>query len=47
MLLAEDVEYAGAVGSNVVMGLLFAALGVFTLLIKAGKEVSGTKFIEL
>ena len=46
-LLVEDAEYAGATASNVLMGLLFAALGVFTLLRKTGKDVSGTKFVDL
>lgn len=47
MLLAEDSEYMGATVSNVLMGLLFAALGVFSLLRKTGKAVSGTKFVDL
>lgn len=47
MLLAEDPEYASATGSNILMGLLFAALGVFALLRKTGKAVSGTKFVKL
>lgn len=42
-VLIEDPEYAGAVGGNALMGLLFAALGVFSLLKKAGQAVSGTK----
>lgn len=47
MLLSEDAEYASAVVSNILMGLLFAGLGVFALLRKAGKEVADTKFIDL
>lgn len=43
-LLEEDPEYAGATVSNILTGLLFAALGVYALLRKAGKEVAGTKF---
>jgi hypothetical protein len=43
-LLEEDPEYAGATLSNILTGLLFAALGVWALLRKTGKEVSGTKF---
>ena len=39
-LLSVDAEYSQAVGYNVVMGLLFAGIGVFALLKKAGKEVS-------
>ncbi len=46
-LLANDSEYAGAVASNICMGLLFAGLGVFALLKKAGKSVAGTKFTYL
>lgn len=46
-LLQEDPEYAGAVAKNILMGLLFAALGVYALLRNTGKEVSGTKFIDL
>ena len=46
-LLAEDAEYARAVGSNVLMGLLFAGIGVFSLLRKTGKAVSGTKVVDL
>lgn len=42
-VLIEDSEYAGAVGGNALMGLLFAALGVFSLLKKAGQAVAGTK----
>ena len=47
MLLAEDAEYARATLSNVLMGLLFAALGVFALLRKTGREVADTKFVDL
>ncbi len=47
LLLAEDADYAGAVVSNILTGLLFAGLGVFSLLRKAGKETEGTKYIEL
>lgn len=47
MLLQEDQEYASAVGTNILMGLFFAALGVFALLRKAGQEVADAKFIDL
>lgn len=47
MLLLNDSEYCSATVSNVLMGLLFAGLGVFALLRKAGKEIAGTKVIEL
>lgn len=46
-LLLEDSEYASAVGSNILMGLLFAGLGVAALLRKASKEVADKKFIDL
>lgn len=46
-LLAQDSEYAGSVTSNALMGLLFAALGVFGLLKKTKMEVSGTKVKKL
>lgn len=47
MLLTEDAEYASATMSNILMGLLFAALGVFALLRKTNKAVSNTKFVDL
>lgn len=46
-LLSVDSEYLAATIGNILLGLLFAALGVFALLKKAGKEVSGTKIIDL
>lgn len=46
-LLGEDPEYMAAFLSNIVTGLLFAGLGVFALLRKTRKDVSGTKFVEL
>ena len=46
-VFSEDAEYRSATISNVLMGLLFAALGVFTLLRKAGKEVADVKVINL
>lgn len=46
-LLQADSEYAGAVGGNILMGLLFAGLGVFALLRKTAKEVSSVKFKKL
>lgn len=46
-LLSENADYRGAVVSNVLMGLLFAGLGVFALLRKTGKDVSGTQLINL
>lgn len=47
LLLIENAEYRLAVLGNVAMGLLFAGLGVFGLLKKAGDEASGTKVVEL
>ncbi len=42
-----DPETQSYVLKDVGMGLLFAALGVFALLRKAGKDVADTKFIDL
>lgn len=47
ILLADDADYRTAMMSNILMGLLFAGLGVFALLRKTGKDVSGVKFTEL
>lgn len=47
ILLTEDASYLQATLSNIGMGLLFAALGVWGLLRKAGAEVSGTKVVDL
>lgn len=46
-LLGADTEYLGATVGNMFMGLLFAALGVFTLLRKTSKEVSDEKIKKL
>lgn len=42
-LFTGDAEYRSATLSNMGMGLLFAAIGVFSLIHRAGKDVSGTK----
>jgi len=47
LLLAEDPEYRGAVVSNILLGLLFAGLGVFAMLRKTGREVADVKVIDL
>lgn len=47
MLLAQDAEYRGAMLSNILTGLLFAGLGVFALLRKAGKDVADVKYARL
>ena len=47
LVLMEDAEYRSATIGNILMGLLFAALGVFALLRKAAKEVADVKFIDL
>lgn len=47
VLLINNAEYRAAVIGNVLMGLLFAGLGVFGLLKKTGSAVSGTKIIDL
>lgn len=41
--LITDAEYLGAVIKNVVMGLLFAGLGVFSILRNAGKQAKAAK----
>ena len=46
-MLLENSEYLGATVGNILMGLLFAGLGVFALLRKAGKEVADAKFVDL
>ena len=46
-LLQESSEYARAVGGNILLGLLFAALGVYTVIRKAGQEVADVKVVEL
>lgn len=47
LMLFEDAEYVTATLSNVGMGLLFAAIGVFSLLRKTNKAVSKAKVIDL
>ena len=47
LTFAGEPEYRSAVLSNIGMGLLFAALGVYWLVIRAGKEVAGEKIVEL
>lgn len=44
---AESPEYRSGMISNIGMGLLFAALGVWVILRKAGREVADTKVVEL
>lgn len=46
-LLATDAEYQSATLGNVFLGLLFAGLGVFSLLRKAGAEVADAKIVDL
>ncbi len=46
-LLSSDPEYMQATLANVAMGLLFAALGVFSILKKASKENATVKFKKL
>lgn len=43
----EDPEYRAITLKNIAMGLVFAALGVYWLVIRTGKEVSGDKIVEL
>lgn len=42
-----DGEYLLATGGNVLLGLLFAALGVFSMLRKTGKDVADAEYVEL
>lgn len=46
-LLEFSPELRSEVITNVLMGLVFAGLGVYTILKKAGAEASGSKVIEL
>ena len=46
-LLFYDNEYVTATVGNIVLGLIFAGLGVFGLLRATGKELSDTKVIDL
>lgn len=46
-IFLEDGEYRGATLGNILMGLLFAGLGVFALLRKTAQEVSAPKFQDL
>lgn len=43
----EDGELTGYIVKDILMGLLFAALGVFAMLKKTSMEVSGTKIVDL
>lgn len=43
----EDAEYRAGVIKNVLMGILFAGIGVFALLRRTGRQVSGDKYVEL
>lgn len=47
LFLLLDSEYLTAVGGNILMGIIFAALGVFSLLRNTNREVSETKVIDL
>ena len=46
-LLFQDDDYVRSTIANIVLGLIFAGLGVFGLLRATGKEVSDTKVIDL
>lgn len=46
-VLIEEPEYRGIMLKNIAMGLLFAALGVYWLVVRTNKEVSGPKVVEL
>lgn len=46
-LFAMDAEYRTSMILNIGMGLLFAGLGVYALLRKAGRDVADTKIVDL
>ena len=47
MILFEDAEYVAGTGKNILLGLVFAALGVFALLRNAGRETADIQYAEL
>lgn len=47
LVLQESEEYRMGVIANIGLGLVFAALGVFTLLKRTGKDIANQRFIEL
>lgn len=47
MELLNDSEFMGYMISNIGLGLIFACLGCFSIVRKAGKETSKTKVIDL
>lgn len=47
VVLMGEPEVLSEFGMNVLMGLLFAGLGVFSMLMQANKQVSGTKIDTL
>jgi len=46
-VMSTDSSYVAATVGNILMGLLFAGLGVFAMLKKTGAAVSGTKVVDL
>lgn len=46
-ILFENEEYVSTTAENVIMGLVFAGIGVFAMLYRAGKEVADVKFKKL
>ena len=47
LMITEVPEYRTAIISDIGLGLLFAALGVYWLVIRTGKEVADEKIVEL
>ena len=47
LVFSNDAQYRSGTLGNILIGLLFAGLGVFALLRKTGKEVADTKFVDL
>ena len=43
----NDAEYLTYLGGNIAMGLLFAALGAWTVIRKTNRDVSDTKIVDL
>ena len=47
VLMLQDGEYMGYIIKDLLLGLVFAALGVFAMLRRTNAEVSGTKVVDL
>lgn len=47
LMLTQDPEFLGEVGRQLIGGIGFAALGVYGLLMRAGRETAGVKLVDL